>query len=336
MKHSLIPTEGNWYKANLHCHTTCSDGKMTPEEVKERYRSQGYSVIAFSDHNKIIDHSDLNDENFLALTAFEVDFSGKDSDLTWNANKQVHINMIAPRADEDRIVAARLRDDGTFDEVKAILPPQKYVCNSRFINKIVSAAVDNGYLTTLNHPAWSNLDYEDYAYLEKLWGVEVDNGGCRVIGRPDNADVLTKMLRAYQRDIYPISADDNHSAFPLDHPRCSSCRAWVNVRAEKLDYTSIFDALKRGDFYSSAGPEIYECYYDDEECAIHIKCSPAAAIYVNSDGIAGNQAYPEHMGETITEAVLPVRQDIGFEFIRVTVIDERGNRAHTKAFWLKK
>ena len=94
--------------------------------------------------------------------------------------------------------------------------------------------------------------------------------------------------------------------------------------------------MKRGDFYSSAGPEIYECYYDDEECAIHIKCSPAASIYVNSDGIAGNQAYPEHMGETITEAVLPVRQDIGFEFIRVTVIDERGNRAHTKAFWLKK
>jgi hypothetical protein len=133
MKHSLIPTEGNWYKANLHCHTTCSDGKLTPEEVKERYRSQGYSVIAFSDHNKIIDHSDLNDENFLALTAFEVDFSGKDSDLTWNANKQVHINMIAPRADEDRIVAARLRDDGTFDPLGNATRAEAATVISRYI-----------------------------------------------------------------------------------------------------------------------------------------------------------------------------------------------------------
>ena len=34
MKKYLLPESGNFYKANLHCHTKVSDGAMTPEEVK--------------------------------------------------------------------------------------------------------------------------------------------------------------------------------------------------------------------------------------------------------------------------------------------------------------
>ena len=48
MKKYLIPEEGKFYKANLHCHTTISDGKMTPEEVKEYYKDHGYSVVVFA------------------------------------------------------------------------------------------------------------------------------------------------------------------------------------------------------------------------------------------------------------------------------------------------
>ena len=66
---------GDWpsYKANLHCHTTCSDGRLTPQQVKDHYKAHGYSVIAFTDHNVLVDHSDLNDPDFLALTGIEVD-----------------------------------------------------------------------------------------------------------------------------------------------------------------------------------------------------------------------------------------------------------------------
>ena len=34
MKQHLLPREGNFYKACLHVHTTCSDGLGTPEEIK--------------------------------------------------------------------------------------------------------------------------------------------------------------------------------------------------------------------------------------------------------------------------------------------------------------
>lgn len=67
----LLPKEGTFYKANLHCHTVVSDGDLTPEQVKEAYMGQGYSIVAFTDHNKYCKHEELNDEGFLSIAAYE-------------------------------------------------------------------------------------------------------------------------------------------------------------------------------------------------------------------------------------------------------------------------
>ena len=45
MKDQILLPEGTYYKANLHCHTTLSDGHLTPQQVKEEYQKQGYSII---------------------------------------------------------------------------------------------------------------------------------------------------------------------------------------------------------------------------------------------------------------------------------------------------
>ena len=34
----LLPKEGTFYKANLHCHTVVSDGDLTPEQVKDEIK----------------------------------------------------------------------------------------------------------------------------------------------------------------------------------------------------------------------------------------------------------------------------------------------------------
>ena len=68
MKKHLLPESGNFYKANLHCHTVLSDGCLTPEEVKEIYKNAGYSVVAYTDHDILIPHhAELSDDEFLAL-----------------------------------------------------------------------------------------------------------------------------------------------------------------------------------------------------------------------------------------------------------------------------
>jgi len=41
-------------KGGLHIHTTCSDGKLTPQEAADAYRDQGFDFIAFTDHDYLL------------------------------------------------------------------------------------------------------------------------------------------------------------------------------------------------------------------------------------------------------------------------------------------
>ena len=64
--------EGNWYKGNLHCHTTDSDGSLNPSEAVKLYKEQGYSFLAISDHDIYSDYRDQFDcEDFIILPAIE-------------------------------------------------------------------------------------------------------------------------------------------------------------------------------------------------------------------------------------------------------------------------
>ncbi len=41
-------------KGCLHTHTTCSDGKLTPQEVANAYEARGYDFVAFTDHDYLL------------------------------------------------------------------------------------------------------------------------------------------------------------------------------------------------------------------------------------------------------------------------------------------
>ena len=81
MKRYLLPETGTFYKANLHSHSTVSDGTLSPAEMKALYKSRGYSVLACTDHELLVPHHDLTDEDFLMLTGFELGF-----DEGWRSN----------------------------------------------------------------------------------------------------------------------------------------------------------------------------------------------------------------------------------------------------------
>lgn len=97
MKKYLLPNT-NSYKANLHCHTTISDGSWTPEKVKEEYSKRGYSIVAYTDHNMMIDHhQELSDDTFLALRGFEVQISEPPNETP--VQRSCHICAIALEPD---------------------------------------------------------------------------------------------------------------------------------------------------------------------------------------------------------------------------------------------
>ena len=67
MKKYLISPSKKQYKANLHCHSILSDGKKTPDELKEMYKRNGYSILAITDHERPYEHQRLADEDTLAV-----------------------------------------------------------------------------------------------------------------------------------------------------------------------------------------------------------------------------------------------------------------------------
>ena len=96
MKKYLIPQQGNFYKVNLHCHSTISDGKLTPYEVKQAYLEKGYSAVAFTDHDVLVCHNDLTDDKFVALNGYEVEIEKPiDGVYPYNREKCCHLCYVA-------------------------------------------------------------------------------------------------------------------------------------------------------------------------------------------------------------------------------------------------
>lgn len=48
-------------------------GRLTPAQMKSLYQTGGYSIIAFTDHNVLQWHKELDAPDFLALCGYEVD-----------------------------------------------------------------------------------------------------------------------------------------------------------------------------------------------------------------------------------------------------------------------
>lgn len=90
----------NYYKANLHCHTTRSDGRATPEAVKEEYKKRGYSAVAFTEHDHLLNSSHLTDEDFVAITACELTVKGPQIDPSFELSsiKVAHLNFYSKKS----------------------------------------------------------------------------------------------------------------------------------------------------------------------------------------------------------------------------------------------
>ena len=60
-------------KGALHCHTTRSDGKGTPEEVIRLHRNRGYDFMALTDHRKYNYENYAPETGMLILPGMEMD-----------------------------------------------------------------------------------------------------------------------------------------------------------------------------------------------------------------------------------------------------------------------
>ena len=76
--------------------------------------------------------------------------------------------------------------------------------------------------------------------------------------------------------IFGFAADDAHHYIANEEFASDACGGWTMVRADRLSVDAIFDSIRKGHFYASAGPEIKNIQIDNDE--IHVETSPVKTI----------------------------------------------------------
>lgn len=324
----LIDGGRNCYKANLHCHSTISDGQMTPEELKEHYKSNGYSILAYTDHEVLVLHNELNDEEFLALPGYEMQTYG-DMHLPKKLRRVNHMNFypkdpnncVMPFYNEGDV----MRLDKLPDVSRAVYDgdgnePKEYSADG--LNRLIKKAKDAGFIVSYNHPTWSTEDSSVYSNVEGLFAMEIYNTDANITQNAYCPYVYEEMLRGGQR-LGCIATDDTHTERDL-------FGGFTMVYADSLTHADVIAALEKGDFYASRGPIIKNVWYEDG--VFHIECSPAVKIRISNNGRrAASDSVRIAEGEKITSAEFPLYELDSF--VRFTVEDEFGKTADTRAYF---
>lgn len=332
IKH-LLPVVPKYFKANLHTHSTLSDGQFTPAEVKDLYKAQGYSILAITDHNVIADHSALNEPDFLMLTGVESNIANDNYRETKGfEGKLAHFNLLAKRPDHlwqpCSTPVKRTNCKPYSDWVTSDNMPQ--VHDAEHINAIIARCNEMGFLVTYNHPLWSGHNYKDYKDLKGFWALELANYSSITGGLDEHNAHVYRDLLALGNRLYTVAADDMHTTKAL-------AGAWIMVGAKTLEYGEVIRALEAGEFYSSLGPQIYSLTV--ENGVLKVTCSDAKYINVETHARPARRFVAEE-GEALNFAEYDLQSWIEKSagnpnaYIRVTVTAADGKYAATRAYWL--
>ena len=288
---------GNFYKGNMHTHSTNSDGKLSPEVVCEAYRSKGYDFLVMTDHFMevygfpVTDTRPYRTGDFTTIIGAELHAPETSLGEIW------HINSIGLPFDFELLGGGETSPE------------------------IAKRAHEAGAFIGIVHPSRYGLTHNDARNLPFAHAVEIYNHGSAVeVDRGHDWPFLDTLLNeGWRLSVYAV--DDAHE---LTYDWLGG---WVMVQAEDNDPDLLLKSLKAGRYYSSQGPEIHGISIGDGR--IDVCCSPAAVIAVQGKGSRSSR----EMGDGIESAgfdLYPFEES----WFRVTVIDEAGNRAWSNPYWM--
>lgn len=249
---------GMWLKGNLHCHTTKSDGALSPSDAAAGYAALGHDFLALTDHDRITDPRKV-DAHGLTLVP-SVELTAADGEL----GTEFHLLGIG------------------------IKPGTKLP--SRTNSGAVSSAWlrAHGAATFVAHPHWSGLTIADLVALQ-IDGLEAINSGTVLDSLKGDSFAIWDEGLLRGRAWSAIATDDTHwHSFERG-------RGWTMVHAEARTPQAIVAALRSGRFYASTGPEIHDAWAEVSEDGtslhVHVRTSPVASIYVSGPGSNSAMAY---------------------------------------------
>lgn len=299
LRQAAFEGKAPFLKGNLHCHTTRSDGKGTPEAVITQYGHMGYDFLALTDHRYYNFKDYAPEAGVLLIPGMEMDGNIPDPGIHC-----VHVVSVGPEKGNG------FEQDQRVDSLK--------LTKVGDAQPMVDQALEAHNLPILCHPEWSGTGAAEIEELQGFSHMEVWNSGCVVECDMDDDAAYWDELLCHGRVIYGVASDDGHA---VQHHGLG----YVKVRAEK-NVDAILDALKKGAFYASCGPEIYDFFVEDGTATVI--CSPASKIVFRHFRVP----YPIFEGKGIQAAKTPIRP--GTKYIRAEVTDAQGRKAWTNPIFL--
>lgn len=305
LRPSAFTAPGRFWRGNLHTHSTNSDGVLPPDEVCRRYRAEGYDFLALTDHFVGLWNYPLTDtlpyrtEGFTTLLGAELHSGAMRNGEMWH------------------ILAVGLPADFARPNVPHFRPLEDQETGAQ----IARRAVDAGAFVAIAHPQWSGLTLEDMHEIDTAHAVEVYNHGCAMgCDRPDGFALADQLLTEGRR-VTLIATDDAHFSEP-DH-----FGGWVMVKAEENTPESLLAALKRGDFYSSQGPELRDVRVEGRK--VIVESSAVVSVIAMGRGTGAKGVH----GQSMTRTEVPLDRLDNSPWLRVAVIDAAGKRAWSNPIW---
>ena len=304
MSFEFFNKNGKFFKGNLHGHSNHSDGKLSPDEVCNAYIEKGYNFISITDHflemfNYPITLPELEMQNFTVIPGAELHTSKMGNGELW------HILAL-----------------GLNDKLKPPNQPNFLINNkSENIESLSSRLFESGAFVSLTHPEWNGMALQDTLKVKKVHAIEIYNHSCAIeCDRGSGVAVLDQILN-HGKEINIIATDDSH--FHIN----DAFGGWVMVKSVSNSKEAILEALKKGHYYSSQGPDFKNIRLQNGK--LEVVCTPVEKIIVNGYGSASTYKYKNDMESAIFNlGLLPQKK-----WLRITIIDKKGNRAWTNPIY---
>lgn len=291
----------NWFKGNLHTHTTESDGDADPEWVANWYKEHGYDFLVLSDHNhRTILEQEI--DGLLMVPGEEVTAQIKMGKIP------IHINGIG---------VSRVVEPTDGNDIVGTIQAN--------VNSIREA----GGIAQINHPnfRWAF----DHTHISQVRGaslIEVHNShpANNILGAPGKPsdEEIWDMVLSSGVVLFGTATDDSHNYQDWLPNLSNPGRGWVMVAAEDLSADSIVEALTTGDFYSSTGVTLISEETTKTEITIEIKEERDHIYKTIFSGLNGD-VLSQSVGTSATYKIT------GNEtYVRATIYSSSGQKAWTQ------
>lgn len=283
--------KGNWYKGNIHMHTSNSDGALSPSEMAAAYKASGYHFLVITDHFKMTDVAGLSDDEMVVIAGEETNPTG-----------------VSGLGCDFEFLAMGLNREVSFSHIKnPDIDPQTAIDIIR----------EYGGEAVLAHPYFSHLTLADILPLKGLSGIEIFNPVFGLGGRSYSLVHWDELLSSGAR-LWGFAGDDSHKAV---HPSAG----YIMVKAESLSAEAIMKSVREGLFYASNGPRISDITLEEQSVSV----TTSDVRFINFVGDVsfplGSVAAPE--GKCINAAAYNIKPDGRHKYLRIECTDESGRSA---------